>query len=72
MSVRKKAVVKRVGKPAAKKRYNIISPRPVPMTPRVKNIVEQRLSKAKGNRLWYLLSKDNVRHYWNTIRAEMG
>ena len=31
MSVRKKAVGKRVGKPAAKKRYKIISPRLVSM-----------------------------------------
>ena len=42
------------------------------MTPRVKAIMEDRVPKAKKDRVWYLLSKDKVRHYWDTIRAEMG
>ena len=47
-------------------------PRSVPMTPRVKAIMEDRVPKAKKDRVWYLLSKDKVRHYGDTIRAEMG
>jgi len=47
-------------------------PRSVPMTPRVKNILKKRVADAKNNRVWHWLTKDSVRHYWDTIRAEMG
>ena len=47
-------------------------PRAVPMTKRVKDILKERAKTARQNKIWYLLTKDNVRHYWDTIRAEMG
>ena len=50
-------------------------PRAVPMTARLKNIVAIRKAEAEAKnklKLWYLMTKNNVRHYWDTIRAEMG
>ena len=47
-------------------------PRAVPMTTRVKQILAKRVKTARNDKIWYLLTKDNVRHYWDTIRAEMG
>ena len=47
------------------------------MTPRVKKILKDRCEKIRTapephNRIWKGLTKDSVRHYWDTIRAEMG
>lgn len=50
-------------------------PRSVPMTPRVKRILTARdvISRSKNtNKIWIGLTKDSTRHYWDTIRAEMG
>jgi integrase len=49
--------------------------RAVPMTQRVKKILEKwsAISGSKNKtKVFYGLSKDSVRHYWDTIRAEMG
>ena len=42
------------------------------MTPRVKSILKKRIPEAKNNRIWHLLTKNSTRHYWDTVRAEMG
>ena len=42
------------------------------MTKRVREILKERVKSAHSGKIWYLLTKDNVRHYWDTIRAEMG
>ena len=42
------------------------------MTTRVKRILTERAKTARKDKIWHLLTKDNVRHYWDTIRAEMG
>ena len=52
-------------------------PRSVPMTPRLKRILKFRDEYIRNlptphNRIWKGLTKDSVRHYWDTIRAEMG
>jgi len=46
--------------------------RAVPMIKRVNRILRVRATSARNGKIWYLLTKDNVRHYWDTIRAEMG
>lgn len=49
--------------------------RAVPMTARVKAILKRRCAKIKGKpnqKVFQGLTKDGVRHYWDTIRAEMG
>lgn len=49
--------------------------RAVPMTTRVKAILKKRCALIKGKpnqKVFSGLTKDGVRHYWDTIRAEMG
>ncbi len=49
--------------------------RAVPMTARVKAILKKRCAMNKGKtnqKVFSGLTKDSVRHYWDTIRAEMG
>jgi len=47
-------------------------PRHIPMTARVKTMLEGWAAKAKPNDAFFTLSEDSVQHYWLRARSHMG